>query len=115
MVLTRFIAFFLFPSIGYPRITARPSNKVVMENSSVQFHCSTEGDPPPSVEWTTPSGVKLTHQSLQSLGSKKVLINNSLSITMVTKVDAGRYICTARNNIGSRSAEATLTVLGKSF
>ncbi|KAK2566723.1 Hemicentin-1 [Acropora cervicornis] len=96
---------------GYPRITARPSNKVVMENSSVQFHCSTEGDPPPSVEWTTPSGVKLRHQSLPSLGSKKVLMNNSLSITTVTKVDAGRYICTARNKIGSRSAEATLTVL----
>ena len=86
-----------------------------MENSSVQFHCSTEGDPLPSVEWTTPSGVKLKHQSLPSLGSKRVLMNNSLSITMVAKVDAGRYICTARNNIGSRSAEATLTVLGKSF
>jgi len=96
---------------GYPRITAWPSNKVVMENSSVQFNCSTEGDPPPSVEWTTPSGVKLRHQSLPSLGSKKVLMNNSLSITTVTKVDAGRYICTARNKIGSRSAEATLTVL----
>ena len=74
-----------------------------------------EGDPSPTVEWTTPSGVKLTHQSLPSLGSKRVLMNNSLSITMVTKVDAGRYICTAINKIGRRSAEATLTVLGKGF
>ena len=74
-----------------------------------------EGDPSPYVEWTTPSGVTLRQQSLPSLGSKRVLMNNSLIITMVTKVDAGRYVCTAINIIGRRSAEATLTVLGKGF
>lgn len=95
---------------GYPRITAGPSNKVVVENSSLQFHCMIEGDPTPYVEWTTPNGAMVTLLSPLS-NSTRVLANNSLSIAMVTEVDAGRYMCTAVNRVGRRSVQATLKVL----
>ena len=98
--------------LGYPRITTGPSNRVVTENSSVQFRCVIEGDPTPYVRWTTPSGATLTLLS-QPSGSSSVLANNSLSIAMVTVRDAGRYTCSAVNSIGRRSAFAVLTVLGK--
>ena len=78
------------------------------------FPCVIEGDPTPHVEWTTPNGTKLTLLS-QPSGTTRVLANNSLSITMVTEMDAGRYICTAVNSIGQRSVSATLTVFGEWF
>ena len=73
-----------------------------------------EGDPTPYVEWTTPNGAMVTLLSPLS-NSTRVLANNSLSIAMVTEVDAGRYTCTAVNRVGRRSVQATLTVLGKGF
>ena len=94
---------------GYPRITRAPSNKVVMENSSVQFTCIIEGSPTPHVEWTTPNGTILTVLS-QPSGTIRVLSNNSLIIAMATETDAGSYTCKAVNNIGERSVTATLTV-----
>ena len=97
---------------GYPHFVTGPSNKVVTENSSVQFTCIIEGDPAPHVEWTTPSGTVLTLLS-QPSGDIRVLTNNSLSIPMVTVMNAGAYTCTAVNNIGRQSISATLTVLGK--
>ena len=98
--------------LGYPRITTGPSHREVTENSSVQFRCVIEGNPVPYVRWTTPSGVTLTLLS-QPSGSSSVLVNNSLSIAMVTVGDAGRYTCSAVNSIGQKSASAILTVLGK--
>ena len=103
---------FFLDLLGYPHFTTGPSNKVVTENSSVQFTCIIEGDPAPHVEWTTPSGTILTLLS-QPSGNIRVLTNNSLSITMVTGMNAGAYTCTAVNGIGRQSISATLTVLGR--
>ena len=103
---------FFLDLLGYPRFITGPSNKVVAENSSVQFTCIIEGDPTPHVEWTTPSGTILTLLS-QPSGNIRVLTNNSLSITMVTGMNAGAYTCTAVNGIGRQSISATLTVLGR--
>ena len=96
-------------SLGYPRITTAPSNKVVRENSSVLFLCVIEGIPTPHVEWTTPNGTIFTVLS-QPSGTIRVLSNNSLHITMVAESDAGRYTCKAVNNVGERPAAAILTV-----
>ena len=103
---------FFLDLLGYPRFITGPSDKVVAENSSVQFTCIIEGDPAPHVEWTTPSGTILTLLS-QPSGNIRVLTNNSLSITMVTGMNAGAYTCTAVNGIGRQSISATLTVLGR--
>lgn len=103
----------LFFSQGYPRITRKPSNKVVEEHSPVQFTCLIEGNPTPHVEWTTPNGSIFTLQS-PHLGTIKVLSNNSLSISMVTESDGGTYTCKAVNDVGERSASATLKVLSES-
>lgn len=101
-------------SLGYPRITTAPPNKVVRENSSILFPCVIEGTPTPHVEWTTPNGTIFTVLP-QPSGTIRVLSNNSLHITMVTESDAGRYICKAVNNIGERSVSAMLTVQSEFF
>lgn len=101
-------------SLGYPRITTAPPNKVVRENSSILFPCIIEGTPTPHVEWTTPNGTIFTVLP-QPSGTIRVLSNNSLHITMVTESDAGRYICKAVNNIGERSVSAMLTVQSEFF
>lgn len=38
---------------------------------------------------------------------------NTLRIHYVTTLDSGRYICTAQNQVGTISAQASLTVQGK--
>ena len=86
---------------------------MVEEHSPVQFTCLIEGNPTPHVEWTTPNGSIFTLQP-PHLGTIKVLSNNSLSISMVTESDGGTYTCKAVNDVGERSASATLKVLSES-
>lgn len=86
---------------------------MVEEHSPVQFTCLIEGNPTPHVEWTTPNGSIFTLQS-PHLGTIKVLSNNSLSISMVTESNGGTYTCKAVNDVGERSASATLKVLSES-
>ncbi|XP_042199708.1 basement membrane-specific heparan sulfate proteoglycan core protein [Callorhinchus milii] len=82
-------------------INVRTSVQTVMIGGSVEFECQAIGDPQPVVGWskvegTLPPGVRIG--------------NGMLKIANVKESDAGRYRCTATNQVGSVESEVVLHV-----
>lgn len=86
-----------------PTLTRRPSDVVAVLGSTVQFMCGAHGDPPPTIQW---------HREYGDLPSGRYEISpdSVLRIHLLTTYDAGKYICTARNQVGTISAKASLTL-----
>ncbi|XP_062995574.1 roundabout homolog 4 [Elgaria multicarinata webbii] len=86
-----------------PTFTRRPNDVRARLGSNVQFMCGIHGDPTPVIQW---------HKENGELPSGRYEINqeNSLQIHQLTKYDAGKYVCIARNQVGTISAKASLTV-----
>lgn len=86
-----------------PVLVLKPQNVSVRIGESAQFYCQAEGDPPPAVAWSREQG---------PLPNGRYLVNpdQTLQIHYVTAQDAGRYTCTAVNDIGVVSASARLLV-----
>lgn len=87
-------------------ITEKPKDVVTTTGKSVTLTCRVFGAPKPLVRWLR------NNQELTG-GRFKVLDNGDLEIRDVAQVDAGSYICDARNKFGNDSAHGTLTVKGK--
>ncbi|XP_072101165.1 basement membrane-specific heparan sulfate proteoglycan core protein isoform X3 [Mobula birostris] len=82
-------------------INVRTSMQMVMVGGSVEFECQAIGDPQPFVRWSKVEGTM----------SPEVLIRNGmLKIEYVKESDAGRYRCTATNDVGSVQSEVVLYV-----
>ncbi|XP_060106911.1 roundabout homolog 4 [Heteronotia binoei] len=86
-----------------PVFTRRPSDIMTKLGSTVQFTCGVHGDPVPTVQWHK------EHGELPS-GRYDISQENTLQIHHLTLSDAGKYICTAHNQVGNISAKASLTV-----
>ncbi|XP_053546461.1 roundabout homolog 4 [Bombina bombina] len=86
-----------------PVITNKPEEAVAKIGSNVQFYCGTKGDPQPRVWWSKERGELLQ-------GRYDVNNENTLTIHNVRFHDAGRYVCTAENQIESVSSSALLVV-----
>ncbi|XP_043389803.1 roundabout homolog 4 isoform X4 [Chelonia mydas] len=86
-----------------PTFTRRPSDIVAKFGSTVQLGCGVQGDPMPKVWWRKEPGEL-------PWGRYEVDEENTLRIHYVTTLDSGRYICTAQNQVGTISAQASLTV-----
>ncbi|XP_061448997.1 roundabout homolog 4 isoform X2 [Rhineura floridana] len=86
-----------------PVFTRRPNDVVAKLGSTILFMCGTYGDPTPVVQW---------HKENGELPSGRYEVNqeNTLQIHHLTMNDAGKYICTVRNQVGTISAKASLTV-----
>ncbi|KAM9456262.1 roundabout homolog 4 isoform 2-T2 [Clarias gariepinus] len=86
-----------------PVLLREPQDVSVSLGGSVHFFCETKGDPMPKVEWSREQG---------PLPNGRYLINpdQSLQIHYVTLQDAGRYTCTAVNDVGESKASAELFV-----
>ncbi|KAJ6658661.1 hypothetical protein lerEdw1_019821 [Lerista edwardsae] len=86
-----------------PTFTRRPSDVVAVLGSTVQFTCGTHGDPTPTIQW---------HKEYGDLPSGRYDISqeNTLQIRLLTAYDAGKYVCTARNPVGTVAAKASLTL-----
>uniref|UniRef100_A0A3B3SE98 Cell adhesion molecule-related/down-regulated by oncogenes n=1 Tax=Paramormyrops kingsleyae TaxID=1676925 RepID=A0A3B3SE98_9TELE len=82
-------------------INIRTSVQTVMLGSSVEFECHATGDPEPTVQWSKVDGTLFSHV---------VVKGGMLTINRVTEVDAGKYRCTATNNVGSVQSEVILNV-----
>ncbi|XP_072834914.2 roundabout homolog 4 isoform X1 [Pogona vitticeps] len=86
-----------------PIFSRRPNDVSAILGSAVQFMCGVHGDPTPVVQW---------HKENGELPKGRFEVNqeNVLQINDLTMSDAGKYVCTACNKVGTISATATLTV-----
>ncbi|XP_029923853.1 roundabout homolog 1 [Myripristis murdjan] len=89
--------------LAKPVLMLKPENVSVRTGESAQFYCQAKGDPPPAVEWSREQG---------PLPNGRYLVNpdQTLEIHYVTAQDAGKYTCTAVNDVGVVTASAHLLV-----
>ncbi|XP_037403459.1 roundabout homolog 1 isoform X2 [Pygocentrus nattereri] len=86
-----------------PVMLIEPQDVSVRLSESARFYCKAQGDPTPEVKWSREQG---------ALPNGRYLVNpdQSLQIHYVTLQDAGRYTCTAVNDVGVATASAQLFV-----
>ncbi|KAM8835506.1 roundabout homolog 4 isoform 1-T1 [Synchiropus picturatus] len=89
--------------LAKPVLVLKPEDASVKVGESAQFYCQAKGDPPPAVVWSREQG---------PLPNGRYLVDpdQTLQIHYVTPLDAGRYTCTAANDVGVVSASGQLTV-----
>ncbi|XP_071317205.1 roundabout homolog 4 isoform X1 [Trachinotus anak] len=89
--------------LAKPVLVLKPENVSVRVGESAHFYCQAKGDPPPSVVWSREQG---------PLPNGRYLVNpdQTLQIHYVTGQDAGKYTCTAVNDVGVVTASAQLQV-----
>ncbi|KAM9473887.1 vascular cell adhesion protein 1-like isoform 2-T2 [Salvelinus alpinus] len=77
----------------------------VSAGSDVSLNCSAEGNPPPEMKWnyTAAHNVKLSTEGGQ----------RTIRITTATSTNAGIYICTATNRVGTATRTTTVTMKGR--
>uniref|UniRef100_A0AAZ3PQ61 Ig-like domain-containing protein n=2 Tax=Oncorhynchus tshawytscha TaxID=74940 RepID=A0AAZ3PQ61_ONCTS len=102
----------------HPTVTSEPLNitvhyapKFLLGNdtvevsagSDVSLNCSAEGNPPPEMKWnyTAARNVKLSTEGRQ----------RTVRITTATSTNAGIYICTATNIVGTATRTTTLLTM----
>ena len=80
-------------------IKSSPTRRVVLEGSNVTLHCNVTGNPPSNITWTKDGSPTVLHQG------------ESFSLSSISSGQAGLYVCTAWNGVGSKvNASATITV-----
>uniref|UniRef100_A0A8C8S4Q0 Heparan sulfate proteoglycan 2 n=1 Tax=Pelusios castaneus TaxID=367368 RepID=A0A8C8S4Q0_9SAUR len=92
---------------GSPTVSVMPKGPVTVKvGKSISLDCLGIGEPRPLVRWSR-LGVrqKIEHQTLLPLESQAVL-----QISAAKPEDAGTYICTAQNSIGSTQAQVDVNV-----
>ncbi|GAB6018614.1 hypothetical protein CHUAL_000299 [Chamberlinius hualienensis] len=92
--------------VAPPRITVSPLTLAAHPGEDVHFRCQATGDEPIHLEWRKVSG---------NLRSSSVSISGGdLVFRGVNVEDAGRYVCTARNHVGTSEgvAEVYVNVVG---
>ncbi|XP_003449862.1 roundabout homolog 1 isoform X1 [Oreochromis niloticus] len=89
--------------LAKPILVLKPENVSVRVGESAQFYCQAKGDPPPAVVWSREQG---------PLPNGRYIVNpdQTLQIHYVTALDAGKYTCTALNDVGVVTASAQLLV-----
>lgn len=89
-----------------PFLLSLPQDVTVAPDGTAQLVCRVGGEPVPVVTWhRLPSGT--------IPGRASVSTDNTLTIQHVGTQDQGMYVCEASNTAGTVSANATLTVHGK--
>jgi len=91
------ISFFFPLRTDPPGIGGSPPNTVIQEGKNVTLYCKVTGHPTPKITWTKDSSLEVLIEA------------ESFVILNVTRQQAGYYVCTARNGIGT-SANTTLTL-----
>jgi hypothetical protein len=78
------------------------NDTVVSADSNVSLNCSAEGNPPPEMKWnyTAACNVKLSTEGRQ----------RTIRITTATSTNAGIYICTATNRVGTATRTTTTVI-----
>ncbi|XP_020621161.1 protein sidekick-1-like [Orbicella faveolata] len=98
-LITTVVCFFTDP----PDITVDPQNTAVTEGDNVTLSCNVDGNPAPSISWTTDGfQVNTTINSRISFSADK----KQLTITKVKRTDNGNYRCVANNSLGNATSDA---------
>ncbi|KFP24665.1 Immunoglobulin superfamily member 10, partial [Colius striatus] len=92
--------------------------KLVPYGKDFQVDCKASGSPAPDISWSLPDGtvlnsVRLAGHSGHSAHRHILHVNGSLSISRVRLLDAGEYMCVARNPGGDDTKLYKLDVVGK--
>ncbi|KAA0724368.1 Leucine-rich repeat neuronal protein 3 [Triplophysa tibetana] len=77
---------------------------------SVSMHCRALGDPEPEIYWVTPSGEKISPQTVSN--KYNLHPEGTFDIYDITENDAGEYTCVAQNLIGSDIRSVSVMVNG---
>ncbi|KAI8508371.1 hypothetical protein Bbelb_134700 [Branchiostoma belcheri] len=87
----------------------RGDRNTLAQKLTLRLVCQVSGTPSPDVTVTLPSGLNVTVESVGRVTVQQVNgTTSTITITNATSADAGLYICTAANHVGS--AFATLYV-----
>ncbi|XP_035677289.1 leucine-rich repeat and immunoglobulin-like domain containing-NOGO receptor-interacting protein 4 [Branchiostoma floridae] len=81
-------------------------NSTSVKGETLVLRCEVSGIPTPDITVTLPSERNVT---VESGGRVTVDVNGTITITNVTAVDSGLYICIAASPVGSTSATRILT------
>ncbi|KAI4881751.1 hypothetical protein NFI96_033285, partial [Prochilodus magdalenae] len=95
-----------------PQITVQPRDQVSAQGRTVNFHCGTQGNPPPAVFWQKEGTQMLLFpgQPPSQAGRYSVSMNGELIIKDVHSEDSGYYLCQAISVAGSVISKALLEV-----
>lgn len=93
-----------------PRIKQNSKTYVkVRAGDTALFNCETTGQPKPNIFWLLPSNDMISASNHRYF----LHANGSLSVTKVRLIDAGEYICVARNSGGDDTRLYKLEVISK--
>ncbi|XP_068733604.1 fibroblast growth factor receptor 1-A-like [Montipora capricornis] len=75
--------------VAPPNITAISANQTVNEGNDLTLNCTAGGNPVPNITWTRPFDDRV----------------GTLPLTKISRMDEGRYRCTANNGIGNPASK----------
>ncbi|XP_047663748.1 hemicentin-1-like isoform X3 [Tachysurus fulvidraco] len=82
-----------------PEIQPVTPSEVVKAGNDLSLSCTAEGNPEPQVRWSFQNQTKAT-------GRRQAILN----LSKTKSADAGEYLCTASNELGSKTRTVSLTV-----
>lgn len=95
-----------------PSFKKTPSNVVEMVGRAAKLECVAEGFPTPKISWQKDGGSEFPAAFGRRMTVMYTGTEEPFFIVGLRLEDAGVYTCTAKNDAGSISWNATLTVLG---
>lgn len=94
-----------------PSFTKTPRDSTIRTGHNARLECAAEGHPTPQIAWQKDGGTDFPAARERRM---HVMPDDDVFFIMDVKPeDMGVYSCTAKNTAGTVSANATLTVLGK--
>ncbi|XP_051759853.1 obscurin-like [Ctenopharyngodon idella] len=90
-----------------PSFTTRLQNSVLVKGQDVQFKCSTQSDPLPSIRWFK-DGIQLENTKKHQIQSDVQTGILTLTIKTAEEADLGQYQCELLNEVGSAKCKAEL-------
>lgn len=104
--------FMPFSSTVLPSFSKTPRDSTIRTGHTAKLECAAEGHPAPQIAWQKDGGTDFPAARERRM---HVMPDDDVFFIMDVKPeDMGVYSCTAKNTAGTISANATLTVLGKS-
>lgn len=101
----------LFPEL--PTFLKTPMDLTIRTGTVARLECAAEGHPTPQIAWQKDGGINFP--AARERRMHVMPDDDTFFIANVKAEDMGVYSCTAKNEAGSLSANATLTVLGIVF
>ncbi|XP_033108247.1 follistatin-related protein 5-like [Anneissia japonica] len=84
-----------------PTVRVCPENQLVATGTTAKFYCNAWGVPQPTISWQR-NGLRLKENEVAALNNRTLTIKDSKT------ENSGRFICSARNDIGIEEVNAVL-------